>query len=396
MHQNRRLILANYDRIPARPCYTRSVSTDDPSLSVEAMTSESKFHEEYKQLTPEEKEKLRRQLVKLCTTVALPQVKSSSSTAFTSVSRIILEMARPQLGHLRASIPAVELAAQAAKIQQMPVVNGDIFKNFALIQANINATASRLAQTLDFGPSEALKKAFSRYLIPAGAGFKSVLAKFPNIPPNLREIDTATLGEIERVVIADGIPLYGVPSRTIAEALIQADDTVARRQILEKEWESISQHCRSVIDECYTDSVASYRSYATVALNSLDAGFVEAAQAMAATLIDAITNSYFGSDRSKYTPGKNTKTMEAYQQFGLLKRVALAPLWQAYQQFWPAKGYEIPGCFNRHATAHTIDPRQYTRTNAVHGLMFACSLIYRLDEEAKMYAEDDEEDGSAS
>lgn len=57
-------------------------------------------------------------------------------------------------------------------------------------------------------------------------------------------------------------------------------------------------------------------------------------------------------------------------------------MWQTYQKFFVEDGDVVPNTFSRNATVHTVNRRQYNRRNAVQALMFACSLLCRLDEEA--------------
>ena len=90
---------------------------------------------------------------------------------------------------------------------------------------------------------------------------------------------------------------------------------------------------------------------------------------------------YFGADRYDYTPNRRTTTNAAYEEFTVREFIAMAPIWQAYQQFYVEKGDPVPRTFSRHATAHTVSPRQYSRRNAIQGLLLACSLIYFFNEQ---------------
>ena len=47
----------------------------------------------------------------------------------------------------------------------------------------------------------------------------------------------------------------------------------------------------------------------------------------------------------------------------------LRPIWQAWQKFFPHEGLPVPHTFSRNATAHTVSTKQYSRRNAVQGLM---------------------------
>ncbi|HYF71838.1 MAG TPA: hypothetical protein VD864_03400, partial [Nocardioides sp.] len=127
----------------------------------------------------------------------------------------------------------------------------------------------------------------------------------------------------------------------------------------------------------------SYVPFAVATVDALDAGHTEAAQALAGSVVDAILGSYFGTERYKYTPDKKGKrTKDAYDEFSVRQFIAFAPVWQTYQQFFVTDGDKVPTTFSRNATAHTVSRRQFNRRNAVQGLMVACSLLYRLDEEA--------------
>jgi hypothetical protein len=123
------------------------------------------------------------------------------------------------------------------------------------------------------------------------------------------------------------------------------------------------------------------------ALDALDGGDTAAAQALVGSLIDSLLTAYFGNDRTNFTPNRNgTRTTSAYGEFTIREFIAFAPMWQAYQQFWVEGGDHVPTTFSRNATAHTVSPRQFSRRNAVQGLLFACSLLYFFDEQVEARA----------
>ena len=128
-------------------------------------------------------------------------------------------------------------------------------------------------------------------------------------------------------------------------------------------------------------------AFATASLDALDAGHTEAAQALAGSLIDSLVTTYFGKDKLRFRPDKKGKrTKDAYNEFTVHEFVALAPMWQVYQQFWVDEGDTVPTTFNRNATAHTVSRRQFSRRNAVQAVMFACSLLYYLNRQARLSA----------
>ena len=118
--------------------------------------------------------------------------------------------------------------------------------------------------------------------------------------------------------------------------------------------EDISADCRNAAEGC-TSGRCSYVPFAEAAVDALDAGHTEAAQALAGSLVDAILSSYFGKDRNKYTPDKTGKrTKDAYDEFSVRQFIAFAPMWQTYQQFFVTDGDKVPTTFSRNATAHTV------------------------------------------
>ena len=280
------------------------------------------------------------------------------------------------------------LAAQEAWKKPFAVIDSDIFKRTALAQSNLDAITAHLTKNVDFGLSDTFTKLAQQVATQQSAWLKTMGPAFESLkltfyPPNLRQIDGLRWEEVESVVMVDGIALYGVPRSSIAEALIRADSAAKRRDILGRRWKAISADCRAAIEGCETEAAASYIPKALAALDALDAGHLEAAQALAGALLDSMVNSYFGRNRYLYTPDKHgRRTNAAYDEFSAHEYIALAPIWQAWQKFFPDEGLPIPHTFSRNATAHTVSAKQYTKRNAVQSLMIASSLLYFFDREA--------------
>ncbi|WBB72675.1 hypothetical protein O7602_23670 [Micromonospora sp. WMMD1128] len=285
------------------------------------------------------------------------------------------------------------LDAQAAwKKEISGSIASDVFKTTVLAQSNLGRIAEQLTKNLDLGgiadSLTAVSRITSTFAEQQSALFKNLgpaiaAMRVSFYPPNLRAIEGLKFADVEVVVMVEGIPLYGLPRTATAVALIRAGGASERRRILGGRWRTISADCRTVVLGCASGAVAPYVPFAVAALDALDAGHTAAAQALAGSLVDAIVTAYFGKDRHRYTPDRNGKrTKDAYDEFNIRQFVAFAPMWQAYQQFFVANGDKVPATFSRNATAHTVSPRQFNRRNAVQGLMLACSLLYRLDEEA--------------
>lgn len=285
--------------------------------------------------------------------------------------------------------PALDEHAQWLK-QISTSISSDILKNVAPALVKLGQITDQLTKNIDFnGIASSLDivakvnatfaEQQSTLLKNLGPAIAALRGSF--YPPNLRAIEDLNFENMSTVVMVDGIPLYGLPRATTVDALIQADNASTRRDILGRRWKTISADCREAVRGCSSNTIEPYVPFATAALDALDEGHTAAAQALAGSLIDTVITGYFGDDRYKYTPSKKTQTNDAYDEFTIREYIAFAPMWQAYQQFRVANGDKVPTRFNRHATAHSVSARQYSRRNAVQGLMFACSLLYRLDEE---------------
>lgn len=328
-------------------------------------------------LTPEQLENMRRMLSKM----HLPAIKLPESVTSTIAETTRLFDAR--LGRLSSIGQKIIWPNERVQAQMNSIVNSDALKNIMAVQTTY---ADRLIQNIDFSAIAAASERFAeqqaallKHLIPA---MESMRVRF--YPSNLRSIDRLDIASVNHIVMAEGIPLYGVPRTSVAEALTRAESESARRAILGRRWKTISVDCRELLADCTAPAVAQYVPVALAAVDALEAGHLMAAQALIGSLTDVVVNgyfSYFGKNRYDYTPGKKNSTNDAYEEFTIREFIAFAPIWQAYQQFFVSNGDKIPTTFSRNATAHTVSSRQYSRRNAVQGLMLVTSLLYRWNEE---------------
>lgn len=272
-------------------------------------------------------------------------------------------------------------------VKQMKFINSDIYKLKGVGQGNLTAINSVLAKNADFGFSKATSSLIGQFAKQQSSWLKSIAPaiasfKFNIYPSNLRDIEGLRLEHVEELVMIDGIALYGVPRSETAERLIMAESAAARREILGRRWKTISADCRTALEGCTSSSMTGHVAFAEAALDALDVGNSYAAQALAASVLDTVVNGYFGARRKKLTPSKKNTTPDEYDEFTVREFIAFAPMWQAYQQFYPERGDRIPTVFNRHASVHGVSNRQYSRRNAVQALLFVCSLLLFLDEQA--------------
>ena len=279
------------------------------------------------------------------------------------------------------------LSIEPSWMKQMKLINSDVYKLSGLGQSNLTSLSSILTKNLDFGFEKTAAKLAAQFATQQTSWLNTIgplLARLNTsfYPSNLQDIEDLEFEEVEAVVMLDGIALYGLPRQELAEKLIRAETTAARRAILGRRWRAISADCRAAVDACNSSTVAPYVSFAVAALDALDGEHTEAAQALAASLLDTVVNGYFGKQRFDLTPNRKTTTPAEYEKFTLRKFIVFAPLWQAYQKYKIEDGDPIPNTFSRHASVHGVSTRQFSRRNAVQAVLFVSSLLLFLDEEA--------------
>lgn len=202
-------------------------------------------------------------------------------------------------------------------------------------------------------------------------------------PPNCRGVEGLDIAALEVILLDEGIPLAAVPRPTTVQDLVDALDASQRRTILGRRWRSITTDCTRVLEGCTDASLGPDLRFARKIIDALRAGHPEAAQALAANLLDSLLRKHFDhSARVAITANKSAGPRLVLDDYVVRVACTIAPVWAAYAQFYTDKGDPIPRTFARHASAHAVSATQYTRTNAVIGVMLATSVLWLLDREA--------------
>ena len=146
-------------------------------------------------------------------------------------------------------------ALEPSWMKQLKLIDSDVYKMIGIGQRNLTALNSVLATNADFGFNNTAAKIAAQFAaqqnsLLASLGPKLASFKFNIYPANLRDIEGLRIEEVEAVVMLDGIALYGVPRRDIAEKLIRAESTAARRDILGRSGRAILADCRAALEAC--------------------------------------------------------------------------------------------------------------------------------------------------
>ena len=187
-------------------------------------------------------------------------------------------------------------------------------------------------------------------------------------PLNLRVIDGIEdigITRVREIVVEEGLPLYMVPGPQTAALLLRADSETARRAILADRCEHVVEDCREVVEAIECEDLAGDRRMVLKAIAAFVDGHHETAQALAGSIIESLVWDHFGRDdksRRRYTRG------DEFPEASILPSV-----FQGVQ--CRSKGDPVPSVFSRHGSAHTISEVQFTKVNALQGLMLASSLL---------------------
>jgi hypothetical protein len=202
------------------------------------------------------------------------------------------------------------------------------------------------------------------------------------LPPNWKDVKHPDFKTIEAILLDEGIPLAWIPNPDVLQALFNAPDAAARRRIIGRRWHRVVSDCEVALSEVSQPTLQRHQPFARDVVQALRAGHVSAAQALAANLLDSILRRNFDKKSFKsVTTNKKDGDRFDLDDYRAKATFTLAPIWRAYAEYWENQGDPVPRVFGRHPSAHAVSRTQYSRVNAVIGLMLVTSLLKLLDSE---------------
>ncbi|MFM9760814.1 hypothetical protein [Streptomyces scabiei] len=200
-------------------------------------------------------------------------------------------------------------------------------------------------------------------------------------PPNLHDA-TPSVEEFEQLLLEEGVPLMWVPGPKIVRALLDAADAGERRRVIGRRWKGVINDCEAVIDSVDHPGLQDSRNFAFDCVDALRDGHSNPAQALAANLLDSLMHTHFKKhDRVKLTSNRKGGAKFDLNDYQIRVALTFAPVWYAHAEYWPKNGDPIPRVFGRHPSAHGVSRTQYSRINAVYGLMLVTSVLKFFDVE---------------
>lgn len=182
-----------------------------------------------------------------------------------------------------------------------------------------------------------------------------------------------------KTITGDSIPVMWVPGESVLRDLVNAPDRVSRYAVLEQRHGAIVVDCRSALASLEdTAALGTYRHFTERCAAALEDGHWEAAQSLAASLLDTLMKRTELSKRIRDVIGAERQNDERALDFDRYKfwvAATIAPLVQSFLSYFVEKNDPTPTWFSRHGSAHSVGHEQYTAANAVAGLMQVTSLL---------------------
>lgn len=273
---------------------------------------------------------------------------------------------------------AAETISQAASAKRL--VEESLIRNSAEIlrgyqhlfdqQAAFEKVAARSAAAALEAFNHSYRATLSNYLQLARAS-SSLL------PPNWIGHVTGLPDSLETLLLDEGLPLAYVPTGPMVRQLFDAESAAARRRILGRNWKKILLQCSEEVGG-FTDPVAdAHGAYAQAAIDAVLCGNSPAGQALAANLLDTVIRQTFdGTSRQAIVGQKRKIDLDRYHPTAA---IVLGGVWGSFAEYWADRGDAVPRRYSRHASAHAVGPRQYSRVNAVLAIMHVTALLRLLD-----------------
>lgn len=227
---------------------------------------------------------------------------------------------------------------------------------------------------------------YFRYLTGIAERFKAAIFIF--IPANLQPLSAKKWTRILELGREEGIALAWVPRTALVQALLDAPDAAAREQLLFQEETAVLDDCAACLDTITEDpAMVELAGFARQAIDICRRGGHAGAQALATNVVETIAKHHL--DRVVTGKGKGVSN-RIRNRFGVPidDSIALdelrvwlvgAPLFAAYREDYD---YATRGsAFNRHGTAHCVNPNAYRPANALRSILLATSLLRLMDDE---------------
>lgn len=199
------------------------------------------------------------------------------------------------------------------------------------------------------------------------------------IPPNWpRGVD---VDRMTTAIADDGIPLVWAPRAEVVAEALAASDRAARVAALVARQELVIEDCRAVLADMNSPAYEGKVLLARQALDALEAGHHEAAQALAVVVAESAVASAIHPTYDKVKRKVLVSDLDKVRIADLRLRAALAPLHRFYTEWTEGKTPgPMPVALSRHVTVHSAAPQHFTEGNALLAVLLTSTTLRALQE----------------
>lgn len=201
-----------------------------------------------------------------------------------------------------------------------------------------------------------------------------------SFPPNWTEGQTLSITptNLETMLLDEGLALAWVPPHSVTEKLFAANDATQRRKILFNNRRGIINACLTELRAIDEPKLKEYVDFAIESAETIQSGHWRASQALSTNLIDSMILRLFdGQSKSTLT---NQKQRIDWKSYPIREAVVFGGIWGSYSRYQPGDA-NIPRKYTRHASAHAVSNRQYTKINTLIALMHLTAFIKLISED---------------
>lgn len=198
------------------------------------------------------------------------------------------------------------------------------------------------------------------------------------IPVNWWPLTIGMQGQAQRVMSDTGICLVWVPPADVVELIACAKSKEERDEFLIESGASIMNSVDLVLAEATHPQLEATVAAGREAVAAQRAGLTKAAQSLAASVLGEVVEGHFGFDDFGYArrafrgePASDASPWSS-RRAAVQEAILGAIIQSKYGS--PEAG------FNRHLSAHGVDPRQFREAHALEGLMLLAGAIRELHE----------------
>jgi hypothetical protein len=205
------------------------------------------------------------------------------------------------------------------------------------------------------------------------------------LPDNWQELSAEEVGQVMALMEELGTSLVWIPQAETIRRLLRSRAHSPARRLLGFE-KPILGDLEACLRQLSRPELRDIRHCLKRALDAHREGNPEAAQALAASVLTAAIHDYFDPPRFG---GLRKKAGGVDPMRAALREVRsttiIVRVGASIQKFEPGKD-PIPRNFNRHASAHSVSPEQFTSANSLAGLMLATSVAREVEQRLREIA----------